>query len=272
MAYNNLLADEQRELQRLLDKAYKKYQTNLENLREAAADEMETVLQRYPLDARELVEEYARDSSQLANDYYDDIRALWSEYGLKDMTDFDHSQLIEPDRALWQVQGGFNDSDYAGLTYGEVKAGKSKAGMTIEDLWPSFDNLDDAQQFISDMISTGSRLTMQRNLRTDPTRPRWARVPRGAVTCAFCLMLASRGFAYLSDESAGLHNSFHTHCDCDIVPSWGKQTLAGYDQNLYANMWRRATSGNTNYRKGLEQLRRLFPQQVNDGVTTDADQ
>ncbi|MEE8739037.1 MAG: hypothetical protein SOI66_09060 [Bifidobacterium sp.] len=270
MKDNGIPEARQRELQRLLDKAHKNYQDNLDNLRDAATDEMETVLQRHPLDVRELVEEYARDSSQLANDYYDDIRSLWSEYGIRDMPEFDHFDLIDPDRTLWQVQRGFNDSDYAGLTYQEVQAGKSRAGKTIADLWPSFDDLDDAQQFIADMISAGSRLTMQRNLRIDPTHPRWARVPRGAVTCAFCLMLASRGFVYLSDESAGLHNAFHTHCDCDIVPSWGRQTLIGYDQSQYADMWHRANSDGGDYRKSLERLRRLFPQQIKDGVDTDS--
>lgn len=54
----------------------------------------------------------------------------------------------------------------------------------------------------------------------DPTSPRWALVPRGAMTCAFCLMLASCGFAYQSDETAGRQMQYHR--DCDIIPSWGR--------------------------------------------------
>lgn len=227
---------------------------------------METVLQRDPLSVRELVQDYAQDASQLANDYYDDMRSLWQEYGGVDFPDFNHNQLINPDRVLWQVQGGFNNSDYAGLTFNEVQAGQSRAGKTIEDLWPDLKNLDDAQQFIADMITNSARLTAQRNLRVDPTKPRWARVPKGSVTCAFCLMLASRGFAYLSQESAGLGDSYHPHCDCSIVPSWGTQKLAGYDPDMYRSMWDEAKQGHGNYRDALQQLRRIHSEELKDGA------
>lgn len=60
----------------------------------------------------------------------------------------------------------------------------------------------------------------------------WARVPRGKETCAFCLMLASRGFVYESESSAGIsrRNQFHGDCDCAVVPSWSDDPrLEGYD-------------------------------------------
>ena len=141
----HLTLDKRSELQRLLDKAHKDYQTNLDNLIDAATDEMETVLSRSPLDAQELVREYASDASQLANDYYDDLRALWSEYSSTPLPDFDHAALVDTDRTLWQVQGGFSDTDFNGLTYQQVKAGKSKAWKTIQQLWPSSSNLHDSQ-------------------------------------------------------------------------------------------------------------------------------
>lgn len=43
---------------------------------------------------------------------------------------------------------------------------------------------------------------MKANAARDPLRPKWARVPSGTETCQFCLMLASRGFAYTSEKSA----------------------------------------------------------------------
>ncbi len=49
---------------------------------------------------------------------------------------------------------------------------------------------------------------------------RYARVPSGAETCAFCFMLASRGFVYWSRESAGDGSAYHRHCDCVIVPGF----------------------------------------------------
>ncbi|KAB5606677.1 hypothetical protein [Bifidobacterium jacchi] len=92
--------------------------------------------------------------------------------------------------------------------------------------------MDDAQQFIADMISSAGRLTMQRNIAIDPTKPKWARVCGSAKPCAFCIMLASRGFVYSSAEAAGGDmNDYHNDCDCEPIPSWdGKNPkIEGYD-------------------------------------------
>lgn len=66
----------------------------------------------------------------------------------------------------------------------------------------------------------------------------FARVPSGATTCPFCLMLASRGFVYLSKESAGEFDRFHRHCDCRIVPGYPGMELDGYDPDEYYDMWK----------------------------------
>lgn len=74
------------------------------------------------------------------------------------------------------------------------------------------------------------------NARKDPARPKWARVPSGVDTCQFCIMLASRGFAYQSEETA---SHAHANCDCRIVPSWDKSpAVQGYDPDLYYDMWK----------------------------------
>lgn len=75
------------------------------------------------------------------------------------------------------------------------------------------------------------------NAKNDPKRPKWARVPTGAETCEWCIMLASRGFAYLSEEAA---SHTHANCDCRVIPSWDKDNPAvqGYDPDLYYDMWK----------------------------------
>ncbi|PJM75034.1 hypothetical protein CSQ87_07370 [Bifidobacterium simiarum] len=87
-------------------------------------------------------------------------------------------------------------------------------------------------------IRYSSRSTVLGNIRCDPARPRWARVPQGVFTCSFCEMLASRGFDYTSKQTAGsAGRRFHNDCDCQIVPEWdakgGKRArdayLSGYD-------------------------------------------
>lgn len=50
---------------------------------------------------------------------------------------------------------------------------------------------------------------------------RFARVPTGLETCAFCLMLASRGAVYRTRKTAGEFKHFHRRCDCKIVPGFG---------------------------------------------------
>ena len=64
------------------------------------------------------------------------------------------------------------------------------------------------------------------NARKDPKKPRYARVPSGSETCGFCLMLASFGFHYNTEEAA---SHAHQNCDCRVVPSFGKASVRGYD-------------------------------------------
>lgn len=66
-------------------------------------------------------------------------------------------------------------------------------------------------------------------------RLRYARVPSGP-TCPFCLMLASRGFDYLTPESAGELSRFHDDCDCRVVAGYDGLKVKGYD---YEGMRRR---------------------------------
>ncbi|MDO4842478.1 MAG: hypothetical protein Q3982_07380, partial [Phoenicibacter congonensis] len=55
---------------------------------------------------------------------------------------------------------------------------------------------------------------------------RFSRVPSWRETCAFCFILASRGFDYGSEFAAGgKGNKYHPNCDCIIVP--GFNSLGG---------------------------------------------
>lgn len=59
--------------------------------------------------------------------------------------------------------------------------------------------------------------SMFANGRRDPRRPKFARVPTGDETCDFCLMLASRGFVYTSEATAGATKLDHYHAGC-VLP------------------------------------------------------
>lgn len=71
----------------------------------------------------------------------------------------------------------------------------------------------------------------------DRRGPRFARVPTGTETCAWCVMMAGLGFHFLTEETAS-----HTHagCDCRIVPQWGSGGVEGYDPDRYRDLWRDA--------------------------------
>ncbi len=66
---------------------------------------------------------------------------------------------------------------------------------------------------------------------------RWARVPTGSETCAFCFMLASRGYAYTSEHAARGGMGMHAHCDCKVVPETAGK-IEGYDPDGLYRRWR----------------------------------
>lgn len=74
---------------------------------------------------------------------------------------------------------------------------------------------------------------IENGFRDKKGKPRFARVPIGKETCPFCIMLASRGYVYHSEKTAGKLDHFHPKCDCRIVPSFDGGTVTGYDPGAY---------------------------------------
>ena len=85
-------------------------------------------------------------------------------------------------------------------------------------------------------VKRAANVSVARNAARDPLGPRYARVPSGAETCEFCLMLASRGFVYRTDGAAG---HAHPGCDCRVVPGFPGTEVEGYDPDAYLRMWRK---------------------------------
>lgn len=84
--------------------------------------------------------------------------------------------------------------------------------------------------------------SMFANGRRDPRRPKYARVPTGDETCDFCLMLASRGFVYSSEATAGAVklDHYHSGCDCRVVCQWDGGGVEGYDTQAIYDRWQDA--------------------------------
>lgn len=82
-----------------------------------------------------------------------------------------------------------------------------------------------------------SRLALQPGRRTTyemvkRDRVRWARVPQGK-TCAFCLMLCSRGAVYTSEVSAGQPDALKFHSNCVV----GDTLVTGPSSELALRRW-----------------------------------
>lgn len=122
-------------------------------------------------------------------------------------------------------------------------------------------------------ISYSTRETIRREVARDARRPRFARVPTGAKTCAWCEMLSSRGFVYRSRETAGIDDGhYHDDCNCEIVADFdrGAAHIAGYDPDAaydrYQRAWNAAGGVGSTGDQVAYQLRRLYPDIYTDGV------
>jgi len=87
------------------------------------------------------------------------------------------------------------------------------------------------------MVKMASADTMVTNAIRDRKEMAW--IPRGD-TCAFCIMLASRGWERASDKalSGGHAEHIHAHCDCTFAVRSGRSLeYAGYDPDKYLDMY-----------------------------------
>lgn len=148
---------------------------------------------------------YGDQSSTAAAEWYERTRRKWfdEEYDAQAAAPFDDTAMRKSIR--WK----------AGVLFGDDPEEFLPWANSALDRW----------------VKQSGRDTIHANARKDPRKPRYARVPQGP-TCAFCIMLASRGFVYASAESAGGDmNDYHADCDCEIIPNWDKKNpkIEGYD-------------------------------------------
>ena len=151
-------------------------------------------------------------AARLAAEFYDGLRV---RFGIDDGFRAEVDSQREPE-----------------ATSGAVRAFADKLDNSIP-------NVSAFQQLCVDRIDYETRRAANEciayNAKNDPKKPRWARIPTGVETCDFCIMLASRGFVYHSEETA---SHAHAHCDCRVVPSWDKAGAEGYDPDKYYDMWK----------------------------------
>lgn len=111
------------------------------------------------------------------------------------------------------------------------------AGKLIHGDFPGF------QKSVTDLTRFYVKRTAFENVinNCDKNDIRYARVPSGAETCAFCFMLSSRGFVYHSEATANGQSAhgMHQHCDCIVIPGVENVTkIAGYNPDLMYERWK----------------------------------
>lgn len=126
-------------------------------------------------------------------------------------------------------------------------------GKLGHDERPPEANVDLVRGFVGQMVGKAVR-DRAREVQTYNTRrvvergmrgadgARFARIPTGDTTCAFCLTLASRGFVYYTRETAGEFDKYHDDCDCEVVSSFDgdSASLENYSPSLYYDMYSNA--------------------------------
>ena len=156
---------------------------------------------------------YTTMAAQASADFYDAARELvvGEKMGAKAISDFDMRKT-------------------EGAVRGFVR-------FVLRDDVQTFN--DQVLQRIDYEMKRSANMSVVENGRRDPKRVRYARVPTGAETCDFCLMLASRGFVYQSEGTAG---AGHTHyaCDCRCIPGWDGMEVEDYDPRSIYDRWQDA--------------------------------
>ena len=92
----------------------------------------------------------------------------------------------------------------------------------------------------------------------------WQRVTDG-LPCAFCAMLASRGPAYKSRQSASF--DAHDHCACTVEPVYHRQSEWPGRNREFLGMWNESTRGVHGSKASQNAFRRFYEQTQLKGVS-----
>lgn len=241
-----------------------RYSKSVDQAVEAARADLATFWYQLPLD----------DPSTCRDMLANFVPRLAATYG--DVAALAATEWYDSERNAAGILSEFNATPAQAALPSQVEASvRASAGHLWSDQQEKM--LNDLMGGLQMWIKDAGRDTVLHNARRDPSNPRWARVPRGAKTCAFCSMLASRGWVYVSKESAGggSGDRFHHDCDCEIVPAFGDTDpkIDGYDPDRLEELYNEARSAaleNGDNPSDLKVLmrhaRRATPGAYTDGV------
>lgn len=207
-----------------------------------------------------IVSRFGQASAAVAAQFYDDQRSTASVPGQYTAALADPL----PERMLDKIVtsaflGGPETVDH---THAGDPA-QTTSDLPVEERVPA--RLDDSLQRL---VLQPGRETIAHNTVKDPVRPRYVRVPQGATTCAFCVLLASRqinakfsGYASAA-RAGGDAKKYHKHCDCEAVPIFPGQDVTEVSPNItdYQDMYHKAAADagtRADAKKVLASMRKL---------------
>ena len=156
---------------------------------------------------------YTTMAAQASADFYDAAR-----------------ELVVGEKMGAKAISGYDEAKTAGAVRAFVR-------FVLRDDVQTFN--DQVLQRIDYEMRRSANMSVVENGRRDPKKVRYARVPTGAETCDFCLMLASRGFVYQSESTASASH-VHSHCDCRVTPGWDGMEVEDYDPRSIYDRWQDA--------------------------------
>lgn len=205
-----------------------------------------------------IVARYGQASAAVAAQGYDELRST------KGFTSEFHAVPADPvpQAVIDKVVASAFLGNAPSVDHGNVTT-VTTSDLPVEQRVPA--RLDDSLQR---HVVQPARDTIAANVAADPAKPRYVRVPRGAKTCAFCVMLASRDSAmilgrhidltYRSAHSAQfvvgrggkargnqpIGEKYHDHCDCEPVAIFPGEHPSEVSPkfNDYQDMYYKATA------------------------------
>lgn len=201
------------------------YRATLESISEKAAEEIQKYMLDHNYDITEefldyadaIVSKYGEAAGALSARFYDDVAEYWTE--------------AEARRSMKTIKAAEaaevpTESEIRKTVYGTLKESAEKIPAALSRL----------------VKRTAEDTTLQNAIR-DGAEFAW--VPAGD-TCAFCIMLASRGWQRASKKALknGHAEHIHANCDCTYTVRFdGKGGVAGYDPDRYLKMYETADGG-----------------------------
>lgn len=232
------------------------------------------------------LETQAGKASSYALAYLEAMRAMFPDVGVAEVRD----AAIEAIRESLSIYGD-QAAALAGALFDQLAAEHGyAAGSTVQSVIDDAEierkvryfagslasgKVEEFDRSVSDLTGYYVKRSAFENMVCNCERNgiRYARVPSGTETCAFCFMLSSRGFVYRSKGSASRNHrtgdGYHRNCDCIVVPGFGDlppdAQVEGYAPSQMYDRWSQCadTVGIDAKRAlGSEELRRAVLQEV----------